>query len=116
MEYLLDNSDQALFPKLTDGQLERLRPIGKVRRAAMDEVLFAAGEHSYDPRVVLAGTVAVVQGHDDQARGIAPHLPGDLVAELNIFTGRARRRECDRAPARRGARDPGRGVSRARRA
>jgi len=87
MEYLLDNSDQALFPKLTDGQLERLRPIGKVRRAAMDEVLFAEGEHSYDPLVVLEGTVAVVQGHDDQARGIAPHLPGDLVAELNIFTG-----------------------------
>ena len=76
MEYLLDNSDQALFPKLTDGQLERLRPIGKVRPAAMDEVLFAEGERSYDPLVVLEGTVAVVQGHDDRPAGSRLISPG----------------------------------------
>jgi thioredoxin reductase (NADPH) len=87
MEYLLDNSDQALFPKLTDEQLGRLQPIGSVRATALDEVLFAEGEHSYDPMVVLEGAVAVVQGHGKYAREIAPHLPRDLVAELNIFTG-----------------------------
>src|SRR5262249_19155728 len=87
MEYLLDNSDQALFPKLTDEQLGHLRPIGSVRAVALDEVLFAEGEPSYDPVVVLEGTGAVVQGHGKHVREIAPHLPRDLVAELNIFTG-----------------------------
>jgi thioredoxin reductase (NADPH) len=87
IQYLLDNSDQALFPKLTDEQLGHLRPIGSVRAVALDEVLFAEGEHSYDPLVVLEGTVAVVQRHGRRVRDIAPHLPRDLVAELNIFTG-----------------------------
>ena len=87
MEYLLDNSDQALFPKLTDEQLSRLQPIGSVRSVVDEEVLFAEGDHSYDPLVVLEGNVAVVQGHGKRARAIAPHLARDLVAELNIFTG-----------------------------
>ena len=87
MEYLLDNSDQALFPKLTDEQLSRLQPIGSVRSVVDEEVLFAEGDHSYDPLVVLEGNVAVVQGHGKRARAIAPHLPRDLLAELNIFTG-----------------------------
>jgi thioredoxin reductase (NADPH) len=87
LEYLLDNGDTSLFPKLTDAQLELLRPIASVRSVALDEVLFSEGDRSYDPLVVLEGIVAVVQGHGAHAREIAPHLPRDLVAELNIFTG-----------------------------
>ena len=87
MEYLLDNSDQALFPKLTDEQLSRLQPIGSVRSVVDEEVLFAEGDHSYDPLVVLEGNVTIVQGHGKRARAVAPHLARDLVAELNIFTG-----------------------------
>jgi thioredoxin reductase (NADPH) len=87
MEYLLDNSDQALFPKLTDEQLQRLQPIGNVRSVVLDQVIFAEGDASYDPLVVLEGNVAIVQGHGKLERAIAPHLPRDLLAELNIFTG-----------------------------
>jgi CRP-like cAMP-binding protein len=54
---LLDGDDDALFPKLTEQQLELLTPLGHVREVDVDEVLFRDGDPGYDPMVVLAGRV-----------------------------------------------------------
>jgi thioredoxin reductase (NADPH) len=84
---LLDNRDPALFPKLTEQQLALLRPLGEVRTTSAGDVLFADGELGYDPMVVLEGAVVVVVGQGDVERELALQLPGDLMVELNLFTG-----------------------------
>jgi thioredoxin reductase (NADPH) len=84
---LLDGDDPALFPKLTEQQLELLRPLGHVREVTADEVLFREGDVGYDPMVVLAGRVAVLEGTGPNARELVGQQAGDLMVELNLFTG-----------------------------
>jgi hypothetical protein len=79
---LLDGDDPTLFPKLTDQQLELLTPLGQVREAEVDEVLFRDGDAGYDPMVVLAGRVAVLVGSGEDTRELVGQQPGDLMVEL----------------------------------
>jgi thioredoxin reductase (NADPH) len=82
---LLDGDDPALFPKLTEQQLALLRPLGRVREVEVDEVLFSDGDAGYDPMVVLAGRVSVLEGGGGEARELVGQRAGDLMAELNLF-------------------------------
>jgi thioredoxin reductase (NADPH) len=84
---LLDGDDPGLFPKLTEPQLQLLRPLGEVRETAVDEVLFRDGDAGYDPMVVLAGRVVVLAGSGEDGRELVSQQPGDLMVELNLFTG-----------------------------
>jgi thioredoxin reductase (NADPH) len=84
---LLDNDDAALFPKLTDGQVRMLSRHGKVRSVEAGEVLWGLGDSNYDVMVVLEGLVAVVVGSGQEERQVAVQRAGDLMAELNLFTG-----------------------------
>jgi thioredoxin reductase (NADPH) len=84
---LLDGDDASLFPKLTEEQLELLRPLGRVREVEPEEVLFREGDAGYDPMVVLAGRVAVVEGAGEDTRLLVGQQAGDLMVELNLFTG-----------------------------
>jgi thioredoxin reductase (NADPH) len=84
---LLDADDPALFPKLTEAQVDLLAPRGEVRRTAADEVLFRGGDATYDVMVVLEGTVSVLVGGGEDQRELVRQGPGDLMVELNLFTG-----------------------------
>jgi thioredoxin reductase (NADPH) len=84
---LLDNDDPALFPKLTDAQVQMLSRYGEVRSTDPGEVLWGLGDSSYDVMVVLEGLVSVVVGSGQEARQVAVQRPGDLMVELNLFTG-----------------------------
>jgi thioredoxin reductase (NADPH) len=84
---LLDGDDPALFPKLTEQQIELLTRSGEVRRTTTGQVLFQAGDSTYDVMVVLEGSVSVVVGSGDGVRELARQSPGDLMVELNLFTG-----------------------------
>jgi thioredoxin reductase (NADPH) len=84
---LLDDNDPGLFPKLTEAQVQMLSPLGEVRPTKVGEVLFRVGDSSYDVMVVLKGSVSVVVGSGEEARDLAMQRPGDLMAELNVFTG-----------------------------
>jgi thioredoxin reductase (NADPH) len=84
---LLNSEDASLFPKLTEQQLELLAPLGHVREVAVDEVLFAEGDADYDPMVVLAGRMVVFVGVGADTRELVEQRPGDLMVELNVFTG-----------------------------
>jgi CRP-like cAMP-binding protein len=84
---LLDDDDPMLFPKLTDEQLDLLRPHGHVRHIEVGEVLFREGDAAYDFMVLHEGRVAIVLGSGDVARDITIHHPTDFMAELNILTG-----------------------------
>ena len=83
---LLDGDDPALFPKLTQQQLALLRPLGQVREVEVDEVLFSDGDVGYNPMVLLAGRVMVLAG-GEEARELVEQRSGDLMVELNLFTG-----------------------------
>src|SRR5262245_860604 len=84
---LLDDDDPALFPKLTDAQLDILSPYGRVRDIEAGDVLFRPGEIPDELMVLLAGEVTVTLGDSDQIRTIALQRPRDLLAELSVLTG-----------------------------
>jgi len=62
-------------------------PLGHVREIQIDEVLFREGDAGYDPMVVLAGAVTVLAGTAADARELVAQRAGDLMVELNLFTG-----------------------------
>jgi thioredoxin reductase (NADPH) len=64
-----------------------LAPLGEVRPVEAGEVLFRAGVPTYDVMVVLEGSLLVVAGSGEDARGVVLLRPGDLMAELDQFTG-----------------------------
>jgi len=84
---LLDDEDAALFPKLTEQQLGLLEPLGRVRRLEVGDVLFGEGDAAYDPMVMLGGRVDVVVGSGEGERLLVGQRAGDLMVELNLFTG-----------------------------
>jgi thioredoxin reductase (NADPH) len=84
---LLDDGDPSLFPKLTETQLQLLTAHGEVRSTEVGQVLFGHGDSDYDAMVVLKGTVSVVARSGGQARELVLQRPGDLMVELNLFTG-----------------------------
>jgi thioredoxin reductase (NADPH) len=84
---LLDAEDSALFPKLTEQQLKLLEPHGRVRPIGLGEVLFRDGDVGYDPMVVLQGRVDVLFGAGEDERLLVGQRYGDLMVELNLFTG-----------------------------
>jgi len=83
---LLDEGDASLFPKLNEQQLDLLRALGHVLDVDSGDVLFRDGDAGYDPMVVLGGRVEVLAG-DENARPLVEQSAGDLMVELNVFTG-----------------------------
>jgi thioredoxin reductase (NADPH) len=85
---LLDGDDAALFPKLTEAQVQLLLPLGEVRSVEAGEVVFRPGDdRTYDVMVLLEGSVAALVGSGEDERELVLLRPGDLLAELNVFTG-----------------------------
>ena len=66
------NLDDVAFRALSDFELAQVREFGEERETTAGELLFEAGEASYDLFVVLEGEVEVVRlgrsrgGHDRQ--------------------------------------------------
>ena len=76
------------YPRLTDGQLERLSACGEQRPTAPGEVLFREGEPNQEFLVVLSGLVDVV--HDfglPEEVLVATHGPGRFLGELGLLEG-----------------------------
>jgi len=84
---LLDAEDPALFPKLTEAQVEMLARHGEVRHTTVGQTLFRQGDATYDVMVVLEGIVSVLIGSAEEERLLVNQGPGDLMVELNLFTG-----------------------------
>ncbi|MBM9509194.1 FAD-dependent oxidoreductase [Actinacidiphila acididurans] len=75
------------YPRLTDDQMGILRSCGQERQVREGEQLFRAGERSDEFFVVLSGTVAVVEGHDDQEHVVQLHGPRSFLGELGVLEG-----------------------------
>jgi thioredoxin reductase (NADPH) len=74
-------------PRLSDDQLATLRRYGTVEPTTAGQVLFAAGDPSYDLIILLEGRVEVSVAHKGRPWPIAAAGPRDFLAELNLLTG-----------------------------
>ncbi len=83
----LDATTQT-FPILTDSQIARARPGGRVRKVDQGEILFQPGDINVPFFVLLSGTMEIVQPYCEGERLIATHGPGQFTGEMTMISGR----------------------------
>ncbi len=88
------DQDPGAFRDLTDAELAEVAAFGVERPIAPGEMLFEAGEASYDLFVVLDGHVEVINGEGADAVVIVGYGRGGFVGELNLLTGQRRSLGC----------------------
>jgi thioredoxin reductase (NADPH) len=77
------------FPTLTQAQINRLLPHGKVRKVNAGEVLFQPGDTSIPFWVILSGSLEIVQPDLNGERLIVTHdKTGHFTGELTMISGR----------------------------
>jgi thioredoxin reductase (NADPH) len=82
----LDANTQA-FPSLTEAQINRLRPGGKVRKVAPGDILFRPGDAQVPFFVLLSGSMEIMQPDLSGERLIVTHGPGAFTGEISMVSG-----------------------------
>ncbi|MGZ3441171.1 MAG: FAD-dependent oxidoreductase, partial [Polyangia bacterium] len=78
-----------MFPRLDDGQIERIARCGRRRRVDAGEVLFEAGERNTRFFVVVSGALAVSRPTETGTEElIRLHEPGEFTGEVDVLLGR----------------------------
>ncbi len=85
-----DSEDPVAWPVLSASELADMATFGAERMTEAGELLFQAGEASYDLFVVLAGEVQVVRPDGADEVIVAEFGPGGFVGELTLLTGQRR--------------------------
>ena len=75
------------FPTLTPAQINRLRPLGKVRKVEPGEILFRPDDMGSPFFVVLSGRMEIVQPDLSGERPVAVHAPGEFTGEITMISG-----------------------------
>ena len=75
------------FPTLTQAQIDRLRPFGKVRRVQPGEILFRPDDTQIPFFVMLSGRMEIVQPDFAGERAVAAHGPGEFTGEITMISG-----------------------------
>ena len=74
-------------PTLDAEALAELAPFGEARAVAVGDILYRAGDDSYDFYVVLEGAVDIIRPDLDGETLITTHVAGRFLGELNLVTG-----------------------------
>jgi thioredoxin reductase (NADPH) len=82
--------DQVAWPVLSPSELADMATFGSERQTTAGELLFQAGEASYDLFVVLEGEAQVLRPGDAEGSLIASFGPGGFIGELTLLTGQHR--------------------------
>jgi thioredoxin reductase (NADPH) len=82
--------DPVAFPVLSASELGELAAFGSERAVSAGELLFKAGEASFDLFVILEGAAEVFRSGDEGDVVVAEFEPGMFVGELNLLTGQRR--------------------------
>ncbi len=90
----VEDLDPGAFPALSAAELAEIAAFGSERQTAAGELLFEAGEASYDLFVVLEGEVEVVRTDGAEAIVIVAYGRSGFVGELNLLTGQRRTLSC----------------------
>ncbi len=78
-----------MFPKLTPGEIDRLRRFGTVKTWRPGTLLFEAGKPGLGMFVLLRGRVAVTRKNGISAETpLVNHSPGQFMAEVGQLSGR----------------------------
>ena len=75
------------FPILTETQINRVRPLGKLRQVKKDEILFEPGDVKVPFFVLLSGSMEIVQPDLKGERLIVTHSPGEFTGEMAMISG-----------------------------
>jgi thioredoxin reductase (NADPH) len=89
-----DGQDGGAWVLLSASQLAEVSAFGSEQPTTAGELLFQAGEDSYDLFVVLEGEVEVIRPAGADAIPIATYGPGGFAGELNLLTGQRRTLDC----------------------
>jgi thioredoxin reductase (NADPH) len=82
--------DDVAFPVLSASELSEIAAFGSEEPTQAGQLLFQAGEASYDLFVVLDGEVEVVRPDGPEDIVVAAFGPGAFVGELSLLTGQRR--------------------------
>jgi thioredoxin reductase (NADPH) len=74
-------------PTLDDDALAVLAEFGEEREVDVGDVLYRAGDDSYDFFVILEGVVDVIRPDPEAETLITSHVAGRFLGELNMLTG-----------------------------
>jgi thioredoxin reductase (NADPH) len=85
--FLADVRGEA-FPVLTTEQINRIRPLSKVRNVKVGEILFEPGDLEIPFFVVLSGSMEIVQPDMQGERPIVNHDAGEFTGEITMISGR----------------------------
>jgi len=83
----LDANTQ-MFPILTEAQIRRVLPHGKIRKVQPGDVLFEPGDTHVPFFVVLSGAMEIVQPDIKGERPITTHEAGHFTGEMSMISGR----------------------------
>lgn len=75
------------FPKLTDAQLNRVRPLGAVRDVKAGDILFSEGQVSYDWIVVLEGVARIFEDAATSRKIALDFEPRNFLGEMGLLLG-----------------------------
>ncbi len=75
------------FPILTDADLRLLESFGTRRRVDVGDVLFRAGDDTYEFFAIVSGTVQIINEADAVDDVVIEHGPGRFLGEINLLTG-----------------------------
>src|ERR1700730_10724676 len=76
------------FPVLTAEQINRVRPLSKVRNVKVGDILFETGDSDVPFFVLLSGRMEIVQPDWHGERPIVNHEPGEFTGEMSMVSGR----------------------------
>jgi thioredoxin reductase (NADPH) len=85
--FVADVRDEA-FPKLTEEQIGRIRPLSKLRNVKAGEILFEPGDSNVPFFVLLSGSLEIVQPDRYGERMIVKHEAGAFTGEMTMISGR----------------------------
>jgi thioredoxin reductase (NADPH) len=89
-----NGQEKSAWVLLSTSQLAEVTAFGAEQPTTAGELLFQAGEASYDLFVVLEGEVEIVRPAGAEAIPIATYGPGGFAGELNLLTGQRRTLDC----------------------
>jgi thioredoxin reductase (NADPH) len=78
----------AMFPKLTRAQIDRLRPVGRPRQFAPGELIYERGSAKRAFYVLLEGRVEIASPAREGEERITIHAAGEFTGEVDMMSGR----------------------------
>jgi thioredoxin reductase (NADPH) len=79
---------EQMFPRLSQGQVERVARHGTRHRVRKGDVLYDQGSHGMRFHVVIEGRIEIVRPRDGGEDAVTTHGPGEFTGETSLLAGR----------------------------